>query len=157
MFDSTDLKIILALQKDARTPFSDIAKMLDVSSSIVQIRFNKMRKRGLILGTTLKLDPDQFGVKYHVSIGVKAIESEVQEVIAYMKTVAVKESWVLIWPTFGRYNLIALIMSRNLLEVHRIKHFIKGHPSVEDVGISVGISWYASNFESLGLEKELKR
>lgn len=55
-FDSLDLKIVHALQKDARIPFVDIAKDLKVSPGIVQARFNKMKKAGLIKGSTLILD-----------------------------------------------------------------------------------------------------
>ncbi len=156
MFDSVDMEIIRALQKDARTPFSDIAKSLGVSPSIIQIRFNKMKKSGLILGTTLTLNPEKFGVKYLVSIGVKALEPEVDDVIKYMRNLAINGCKILIWPTFGRFNISSLIMSRNLLEARKIRESIKEHPSVTAIGLSLTISWYSHNYDSLGLEKELR-
>ncbi len=154
--DTLDIEIIRILQKNARTPFSDIAKTLHVPASVVQIRFNKMKKAGIVLGTTLTLNPEKFGVKYAVSLGVKAIEPELQEVMKYMSSLTMNESKVSVWPTFGRFNILALVMSRNLLEAHKIKQAIKEHPYVTEVSISVNISWYDSKFESLGLEKELR-
>ena len=157
MIDSLDLKIIQTLQKDARTPFSDIAKMLGVSASVIQIRFNKMKDAGLILGTTLRLDIEKFDVKYLISIGVRASELERKEVIRYMNNLTMSESKIFIWPTLGRFNITALIMSRNLLELGKIRQSIKEHPCIKEVCLSVNTSWYASNYGALGLEKELKR
>jgi Lrp/AsnC family transcriptional regulator for asnA, asnC and gidA len=68
--DTLDIEIIRILQKNARTPFSVIAKTLHVPASVVQIRFNKMKKAGIILGTTLTLNQEKFGIKYAVSLGV---------------------------------------------------------------------------------------
>ncbi len=157
MLDYLDIEILRLLDKDARTPFSDIAKMLGVSSSTIQIRFNRMRNDGLILGTTLVLDPEKFGVKCLISVGVKALEPDIQEVIKYMETLIARSSKILAWPTFGAFNISALIISASLLEARKIRQSIKEHPSVTEVGLSVNISSYRSNFESLNLEKEFRR
>ncbi len=157
MFDPLDLKIIRALQKDARVPFSDIAKMVGVSPSIIQIRFNKMKKAGLILGTTLILDGEKFGVKHLVAIGVKALEPEVKEVIKYMNSLTITESKLLTWPTFGRFNISALMMSRDLLEAHKIRHAIRENPYVTEVRISVSVGTFTNNLEALMIEKEFRR
>lgn len=157
MCDSLDFKIIRLLHENARTPFSEIAEKLGISPSIVQIRFNKMKKTGVILGTTLLLDREKFGVKYNVSIGVKAIEPDVPDVIKYMNALTTTESKLLAWPTIGRFNIIGVIMSRDLLEAHKIKHVIKQNPSVTEVKISVGLCWWTNNLDALMVEKELRR
>ncbi len=154
--DALDVKIIRMLHSDARTSFSDIARTLGVPASVVQIRFNKMKKAGVILGATLILNPEKFGIKYAVSLGIRTLEPELEVVIRYINSLTIKDSKVSAWPTFGRFNIIVLIMSRNLLEAHKIKQAVKQHPNVIEVSISVNISWYQNNFEALGLEKELR-
>jgi hypothetical protein len=85
------------------------------------------------------------------------LEPELHEVMKYINSLTTNESSVSVWPTFGRFNILALIMSRNLLEAHKLKQAVKQHPYVTEVSISINIGWYHSNFESLRLEKELKR
>ena len=153
--DLLDIDIIRMLNKNARTPFSDIAKALGVPVSVVQVRYNKLRKKGIILGTSLILDPEKFGVKYAVALGIKSLEPNICEVMKYITSLPLKDSRISVWPTFGRFNIITLIMSKNLLEAHKIKQAVKEHPYVTEASISIDISLYKHKFEALLLEKEL--
>jgi DNA-binding Lrp family transcriptional regulator len=83
--DSLDLKIINLLQKDGRMVFTDIAKMLGASAATVQTRYNKMKKARLIMGSTLLLDMERIGQAFFASIGIRAMESETQQVINYIR------------------------------------------------------------------------
>jgi Lrp/AsnC family transcriptional regulator for asnA, asnC and gidA len=161
MLDSLDIKIVEALQKDARTAFADIAKELNVSPGKVQARYNKMRKTGVIKGSTLILNMAKISKGFAIaSIGVEAIESDLKEVHNYILGLKIKEVQIISWITFGRYNIATAIFSKNLLEVHRVKQLIQMHPSVLDVSISLGnISLDESvttEFEGLQLEKIFK-
>ena len=160
MFDSLDIKILNALQKDARIAFVDIAKALQVSPGIVQARYNKMKKSGLIKGSTLLLNTDAIGTMFSASIGIKAIESDLEEVNNYIKGLKITEARVFSWITIGRYNIATAVFSKNLLEVHKIRQLIKQHPSVLEVSISLGnISRRdsaTSFYEELELEKLFK-
>lgn len=156
-FDELDLRIIRILQNDARTSFTQMAKILGVSPSVIQIRFNNMKKRGLILGTTLELNPEKFGVKYRISAEIKALEPNVDEVIKFVNNLTGEKCRVVAWPVFGCFNISALIMSRNLLEAHKIRQSIKEHPSVIEVSININIGEFTRNYNALKLENELKR
>jgi Lrp/AsnC family transcriptional regulator for asnA, asnC and gidA len=46
--DDIDLKILSILMKDAKTPYTDIAKTLFVSSGTVHVRMKKMEEMGII-------------------------------------------------------------------------------------------------------------
>ncbi|NIQ06176.1 MAG: AsnC family protein, partial [Candidatus Korarchaeota archaeon] len=46
--DEIDVKIIRALQKDARTTFTDIARDCGVSTDTISKRFRKMKKADLV-------------------------------------------------------------------------------------------------------------
>lgn len=151
-FDSLDLKIVHALQKDARIPFVDIAKDLKVSPGIVQARFNKMKKAGLIKGSTLILDRTKMATTCTASIGIRALDSELEEVISYINKLKIEEASFFSWITFGRYNIAYAIFSKNLIELHRIKQLIQCHPAVIEVGISI-VNTFDFNYEGLDLEK----
>jgi len=156
MIDSLDLKILSILQKDARTAFADIAKELNVTPGIVQARYNKMKKSGLIKGSTLVLKMDTLGTMFTASIGIKALESELEGVNNFIKGLKIQESIIFSWTTFGRYNIATAIFSKNLLEVHKIKQLIKQHPSVQEVSISLGnisANDESNPYESLDLER----
>jgi len=160
MLDSLDIKIIKALQKDARISFVNIARELQVSPGIVLARYNKMKKSGIIKGSTLLLNMTEIGTMFAASIGIKAIESDIEEVNNYIKGLKITEARVFSWITIGRYNIATAVFSKNLLEVHKIRQLIKQHPSVLEVSISLGnISHNESAtpiYETLELEKIFK-
>ncbi|MEN8805804.1 MAG: winged helix-turn-helix transcriptional regulator, partial [Wenyingzhuangia sp.] len=54
--DQTDHQILNMLVENARTPFTDIAKKLQVSAGTIHVRVKKMEDEGLIKGSTLILD-----------------------------------------------------------------------------------------------------
>lgn len=58
--DDTDREILRLLQADARTPFSEIARRIDMSSATVHDRVGRMEDAGVIEG-------------YHASVNAKAI------------------------------------------------------------------------------------
>ena len=68
--DEIDLKIIRALQKDARANFAGIARDCGVSTDTISKRFRKMKKAGVVRGTTILLNPKSFGYECVGSLGV---------------------------------------------------------------------------------------
>ncbi|GAA0507704.1 Lrp/AsnC family transcriptional regulator, regulator for asnA, asnC and gidA [Halorubrum aquaticum] len=58
--DDTDRAILRILQEDARTPFSEIARRIDMSSATVHDRVGRMEDAGVIEG-------------YHASVNAKAV------------------------------------------------------------------------------------
>jgi len=163
MLDPLDMKIIRALQKDSRTPFAEIAENLNVSPGKVQARYKKMRDSGLIKGSTLILNMNTLGTAVVASIGVKALESDLEEVKNHIGGLELKEAHIFSWTTFGRYNIAVAIFSKNLLEVHKIKQLIKQHPSVIEVSISLGNASReyleqsrTAEYETLDLEQIVK-
>ena len=54
--DDTDHQILDMLIDNTRTPFSDIAKRLQISAGTVHVRVKKMEEAGIITGSSLTLD-----------------------------------------------------------------------------------------------------
>ena len=59
--DDTDLMLIELLQKDARTPQHELAKLVGLAASSVNERIRKLGERGLITGYHARISPDVMG------------------------------------------------------------------------------------------------
>jgi DNA-binding Lrp family transcriptional regulator len=67
--DSVDRSILYYLQQDARrTSSSDIAKKLDLSSSTVRTRINRLEEGGIIRGYHVDIDYDLAGYPLYTKI-----------------------------------------------------------------------------------------
>jgi len=70
--DETDIRILEILEKDARTPWRRIAKMLGLSEATIYLRVNKMISEGIIEGFRVSLRVDKLGLSSVLIILVKA-------------------------------------------------------------------------------------
>ncbi|MFK7827691.1 MAG: winged helix-turn-helix transcriptional regulator [Oligoflexales bacterium] len=68
--DETDCLILSYLQKNARLPYTEIAKKISVSSGTIHQRINKMTEAGLIKGSQITLDYNALGYDVSVLIGI---------------------------------------------------------------------------------------
>ena len=68
--DDIDFKILSILMKDAKTPYTDIAKKLLISAGTVHVRVKKMEDAEIIMGSSLVLDYDKLGYSFIAYVGV---------------------------------------------------------------------------------------
>ncbi len=61
-FDAFDRAILRILQQDARTPQRLIAEAVHLSAAAVQRRIAAMEASGIILATTVRIDPEAVGL-----------------------------------------------------------------------------------------------
>ena len=64
--DETDHQILDMLIENTRTPFTDIAKKLNISAGTVHVRVKKMEEAGIIIGSSLTLDYKKLLISYRV-------------------------------------------------------------------------------------------
>ena len=69
--DETDRTILRILQSDARTPFSEIAREIDMSSATVHDRVSRMEDAGVIEGYHAKIDPRAVGLGTSALVGLR--------------------------------------------------------------------------------------
>jgi Lrp/AsnC family transcriptional regulator for asnA, asnC and gidA len=69
--DETDRAILRILQKDARTPFSEIARRIDMSSATVHDRVGRMEEAGVIEGYHAKVNPREVGLGTSALVGLR--------------------------------------------------------------------------------------
>ncbi|MCD6108397.1 MAG: Lrp/AsnC family transcriptional regulator [Thermoplasmata archaeon] len=70
MIDQKDKRIIEILQKNARIPNTEIAKMLGISESTVRKRINDLESKGVIKKYTVVVDPSKIGYNTVTILGV---------------------------------------------------------------------------------------
>ena len=69
--DETDRAILRTLQADARTPFSEIARRIEMSSATVHDRVNRMKNAGVIEGYHAKVNPQAVGYDTSAFVGLR--------------------------------------------------------------------------------------
>ncbi|MEM2130572.1 MAG: Lrp/AsnC family transcriptional regulator [Candidatus Bathyarchaeia archaeon] len=154
-YDSVDLKILRLLQKDGRKPFAEIARELNLSPGVVQARYAKMKKLGLIVGSTVIIDPYKIGLKYAASIGIVACESKVEAVKRYLEELRIKNAVTYVWITFGRYNISMVVFLEDIKDVFKLKNMIMLNQAVDKVDVSLTKCVF-SEYQKLNLERMLE-
>ncbi|HAD96760.1 MAG TPA: transcriptional regulator [Cryomorphaceae bacterium] len=77
--DKIDRQILTLLIEDARMPYTDIAKKINVSAGTVHGRVKKMERRRLITGATLTVDYNVVGYSFTANVGLilsRTLDSE---------------------------------------------------------------------------------
>lgn len=80
--DATDLKILEALQNDARETYTAIGKRLGIAHSTVYDRMKRMEQYGVIEKYTAIIDTDKIGAKNIVAIMTVFTDPKESETVA---------------------------------------------------------------------------
>ena len=68
--DEVDHQILDLMIDNTRTPFTDIAKQLNISAGTVHVRVRKMEEIGIITGSTLTVDYNPMGYTFIAYLGI---------------------------------------------------------------------------------------
>ena len=68
--DEVDHQILDLMIDNTRTPFTDIAKQLNISAGTVHVRVRKMEEIGIITGSTLTVDYNRLGYTFIAYVGI---------------------------------------------------------------------------------------
>ncbi|WP_297490623.1 HTH-type transcriptional regulator LrpA [Thermococcus sp.] len=85
MLDERDKVIIEMLTKDARTPFTEIAKVLGISETAVRKRVKALEEAGVIKQYTVVIDPSKLGYNLVSLTGVDTLPERIFEVANKLK------------------------------------------------------------------------
>jgi Lrp/AsnC family transcriptional regulator for asnA, asnC and gidA len=69
--DETDRAILRLLQADARIPFSEVARKIEMSSATVHDRVTRMEEAGVIRGYHADVDPTAVGFGISALVGLR--------------------------------------------------------------------------------------
>lgn len=87
--DEIDKKIIKILQKNARTQFNDIARLVGLSNAAVHMRIVKLERSGIIEGYSLNLNSDALGKEIHaiMKVTVNHIVDKPEQTLRHLLTI----------------------------------------------------------------------
>ena len=134
--DKIDLGILDALKVDARTSFRDIAKRLNVSPDTVGNRYERLRKEGVIIGSTVVVDPSKLGYTSIVRFGINvrpAYSSQVLETLIKFPSVIIASKLV------GSNDLMAISVIKDLPHLWKLRDTILEMPYVEKMEVGIWI------------------
>ena len=141
--DFINKEIIKKLSEDGRLPFSELAKQLKISNSLVHQRVKKLQELGIITGYSVKLDPKAMGYESFTYTGIVTKEARFAYSIAEkLKSIpaVVECHWV-----SGKYALFIKIVARNNEELRKVLY--EQIHNIEGVGSTDSFISFGAAFE----------
>jgi Lrp/AsnC family transcriptional regulator, regulator for asnA, asnC and gidA len=118
--DETDKQIIAILMHDARTPFTDIAKQINMSSGTIHVRMKKLEDMGVVKGSYLQVDYAKLGYDISAFLGIYLDKSDLYDQVA--EALADIPEIVFANYTTGLYNIFAKIVCRDTEHLKHVLH-----------------------------------
>ena len=116
--DKLDLSILSMLMNDAQTPYTEIAKKLNVSGGTVHDRMKKLFAMEVVKGSHLEIDPSRLGYDICAFVGMFLEKGSLYNRIV-RQLQAIPEITEIHYTT-GRYGIFLKIISRNTRELRSI-------------------------------------
>ncbi len=136
MIDDTDIKILEILEKDARTPWRRIAKMLGLSEATIYLRVNKMIRDRVIDGFKVSLRIDKLGLGSLIFVLIKADAKALKDLRDEIR----KKPYVLeAHEISGDYQLLLKIATPNHEAASKILEEIASLPGVSEISTIVSL------------------
>ncbi|ASJ01845.1 transcriptional regulator [Thermococcus profundus] len=110
MLDERDRIIIEMLTKDARTPFTEIAKVLGISETAVRKRVRALEESGVIKQYTILIDPSKLGYNLVSLTGVDTLPEKIFEVASKLKEFEFVRN---VYLTSGDHMIMAEVWAKN--------------------------------------------
>ena len=141
--DEIDNKILGYLVANTRMPFTEIAKLMDVSAGTIHVRVKKMEDAGIILGSSLNIDYGKLDYHFAAFIGILLTKSNrTQEVLKELAKIpnVVEASLI-----SGKYNIFIKIRAKNTDDAKRIIYQIDDIADVMRTESMISMEEYLSD------------
>lgn len=112
--DDIDKQILRILEEDARTPFSKIAKMLNLSESTIHIRIKRLKENGVIKGFYVDVDPEKIGYNVMAFVLIKADPKKYESIL---KTISEYKEVYEIYDVTGEYYALLKVRVKSREEL----------------------------------------
>jgi Lrp/AsnC family transcriptional regulator, regulator for asnA, asnC and gidA len=118
--DDVDRQILSILMKDAKEPYTEIAKKIHVSGGTVHVRMRKLEDMGIVTGASLSIDYTKLGYDISAFLGIYLDKSSLyDEVAEELKKIP---EVVAAHYTTGIYSIFAKIICRDTSHLKSILH-----------------------------------
>jgi Lrp/AsnC family transcriptional regulator, regulator for asnA, asnC and gidA len=118
--DEVDKQILNILMRDAKTPYTDIARNIHVSGGTVHVRMRKLEQMGIVTGASLSIDYTKLGYDISAFLGIYLDKSSLYDAVAEeLKKIP---EVVAAHYTTGIYSIFAKIICRDTSHLKSILH-----------------------------------
>lgn len=118
--DKLDKQILSILMKDAKTPYTDIAKQLYVSGGTIHVRMKKLEQLGIVKGANLTVDYAKLGYDISAFLGVYLDKSSLYGQVS-QKLKGIPEV-VSAHYTTGLYSIFVKIICKDTKHLRKVLH-----------------------------------
>ena len=134
--DEIDAEILKALQIDARTPLKDIAKECGLSSVAISKRIEKLKHKGIIIGSSLFISPI-VEFKYGANFGINVDYNQEEQVFDFIKK---QPNVMAVDQTIGTYDICVYLFVKSIDELDTIAQSIRKQKGVKKVTMHIWIN-----------------
>ncbi len=134
--DEIDHQILEILSEDARTSFREIARRLKVSPDTVSNRYEKLKENGVIITSTVVIDPSKIGYSFIARFGIDvkpAYSTQVLERVIQIPSVIVASKLV------GGHDLVAISVIKDFEHLCDLRDTMLEMPFVDKVELGMWI------------------
>ena len=133
--DRFDKEIINLLRENPEIPFLEIAKKIGISSITVKKRYDEMKKKGILFGTTIMLDLSKIGFEGKAFLFIKnSKDSKLRDIVEAFRQVP---NLFLIVEIVGTFDIIAFVVFRDITDIIKVVNEIKLVSYIEKVEIAL--------------------
>ncbi len=115
--DEKDLKILRILSRNARAPFSEIAREVELSDVAVMKRVRKLEQLGIIKKYTIVVDPRKLGYR---SVSITGIDVEPEHLFSVVDKLKTMPNVKFLAITSGDHSIMTIIWARDSEEISKI-------------------------------------
>jgi len=115
--DEKDLKILKILSKNARAPFSEIAREVELSDVAVMKRVRKLEQLGVIKRYTIVVDPRKLGYR---SVSITGIDVEPEYLFSVVDKLKTMPNVKFLAITSGDHSIMTIIWAKDSEEISKI-------------------------------------
>lgn len=137
IIDEIDIKILRMLQKDARTPFKEIADHCNVTIETIKNRFISLKERGVIRSSTIVIDSKKMGLGNLVIFGVQVIERYSDSILSMIKKIS---GLCVATKAVGKYDIEAIFLLKDIEQIGSTKELIEDFPQVKNVEVGIFVN-----------------
>ena len=126
--DNIDLKILSILSKNAKMPYTEVAKKVLVSGGTVHVRMKKLENMGVVKGTRLQIDYAKLGYKMKLFMGIYLEKSYLyKDAVRALKLIP---EVIELHAITGQYTIFAKILCKDAVHLRKVLdtriHKVKG-------------------------------
>ena len=123
-----DLKILSILSKNAKMPYTEVAKKVLVSGGTVHVRMKKLENMGVVKGTRLQIDYAKLGYKMKLFMGIYLEKSYLyRDAVRALKLIP---EVIELHAITGKYTIFAKILCKDAVHLRKVLdtriHKVKG-------------------------------